>query len=82
MDAKLTLKLDRETIEGAKRYAERHQRSLSRLIESYLRSLAEEPQEPYNQITPFIKSISTGVRLPADLDYKKIIAEELLKKHG
>lgn len=82
MDAKLTLKLDKETIEGAKRYAEKHQRSLSRLIESYLRSLAEEPQAPYDQITPFIRSISTGVKLPADLDYKKIIAEEILKKHG
>lgn len=82
MDTKLTLKLDKETIEGAKRYAEKHQRSLSRIIESYLRTLAEEPQASYDQITPFVRSIATGNKLPADLDYKKVIEEEILKKHG
>ena len=36
MDTKLTLKLDKTVIEKAKEYAESHQKSLSRMIESYL----------------------------------------------
>ena len=39
MDAKLTLKLDKQVIENAKDYASSQKRSLSRLIESYLKSL-------------------------------------------
>lgn len=35
MDTKLTLKLDKEAIEQAKRYAERRGLSLSRVVESY-----------------------------------------------
>ena len=36
MDTKLTLKLDREIIEEAKKYAREKNISLSKLIESYL----------------------------------------------
>ena len=39
MDTKLTLKLDKFVIEQAKEYASSHKRSLSRIIESYLKSL-------------------------------------------
>ena len=39
MNKKLTLSLDETTIEHAKRYAERHQRSLSEMVESYFRYL-------------------------------------------
>ena len=39
MDAKLTLKLDKDVIDRAKEYASSQNRSLSRLIESYLKSL-------------------------------------------
>ncbi len=37
MDTKLTLKLDKLVIDKAKEYASSHKRSLSRMIESYLR---------------------------------------------
>jgi hypothetical protein len=40
MDAKLTLKLDREAIQGAKLYADSRGTSLSRVVESYFRHLA------------------------------------------
>ncbi|TVQ35934.1 MAG: hypothetical protein EA384_15260 [Spirochaetaceae bacterium] len=39
MNRKLTLSLDETTIAHAKRYAERHQRSLSEMVESYFRYL-------------------------------------------
>ena len=42
MDAKLTLKLDKAVIDKAKDYAASRKRSLSRMIESYLKSIIED----------------------------------------
>ncbi len=39
MNAKLTLKLDRQVIKDTKRYARQHGTSLSRLVESYFSKL-------------------------------------------
>ena len=71
MDVKLTLKLDKEVIEQAKVYAAASQKSLSRLIENYLRSLVQvESNRVMNDddISPFVRGMSTGVHIPADLD--------------
>ena len=82
MDAKLTLKLDRFVIDEAKKYASSHQRSLSRLIESYLRSLIDtESQDSGLEITPFVQSMKSGVELPIDLDAKKEYGSYLSEKH-
>jgi hypothetical protein len=74
MDTKLTLKLDKDVIEKAKKYASSHKRSLSRIIESYLKALAireDTENEDEIKISPFVKSMSSGVNIPADLDYKE-----------
>jgi hypothetical protein len=71
MDTKLTLKLDKTVIEKAKEYASNHQRSLSGLIESFLQSLLEKRGSHNGEeipVSPFVKSISSGVHIPADLD--------------
>ena len=84
MDTKLTLKLDKFVIEQAKEYASLHKRSLSRIIESYLRSLINRDKnddESGIEISPFVKSMSTGVKIPADLDYKSEILNHLADKH-
>ncbi|MBI1184325.1 hypothetical protein GC194_08645 [bacterium] len=73
MDAKLTLKLDKHVIEKAKEYASSHKRSLSRLIESYLKTLIdkEKPDSDIDiEISAFVKSMRTGVKVPSDFDYK------------
>ncbi len=82
MDVKLTLKLDKLVIEGAKKYASSHNRSLSRMIESYLKSLIEkDPSKDDIEISSFVKSMATGVKLPEDFDYKKAYGDYLLEKH-
>ena len=84
MDTKLTLKLDKFVIEQAKEYASSHKRSLSRIIESYLRSLINRDKnddESNFEISPFVKSMSTGVNIPFDLDYKSEILNHLTEKH-
>ncbi len=81
MDTKLTLKLNQEVIEKAKQYASDKKISLSRLIEFYLQSLTSENKEDDFEISPFVKSISTGTSLPADLDYKKEYSDYLVEKY-
>ena len=84
MDTKLTLKLDKFVIEQAKEYASLHKRSLSRIIESYLKSLIDRDKNDNGsdlEISPFVKSMSTGVNIPSDLDYKSGVLNHLVEKH-
>ena len=84
MDTKLTLKLDKRVIDKAKEYASSHKRSLSRMIESYLRSLTERDTSNLKddiEISPFVKSMRTGVKFPANFDYKKSYGEYLSEKY-
>ncbi|GIZ10107.1 DUF6364 family protein [Flavobacterium sp. UMI-01] len=81
MDTKLTLKLDQEVIEKAKQYAAEKKVSLSRIIENYLNSLTSEKTTNDIQISPFVKSLSSGINIPADYDYKKDRADYLDQKH-
>lgn len=84
MDAKLTLKLDRIVIIKAKEYAASHNKSLSRMIESYLKSLVDKDpkySDEQFEISPFVKSIRSGVKIPADFDHKKVYTDYLKEKY-
>jgi hypothetical protein len=80
MDKKLTLSLNERVIEKAKVYAQDHQISLSRLIESYLSSLIEHKSEDI-KITPLVESLSGVVDIPHDFDYKNDYTGYLLEKY-
>ena len=66
METKLTLKLDQGIINSAKEYAEKNQKSLSKLVEDFFRNLIYEncATEKY---PPLIKKLS-GVISEADLE--------------
>lgn len=80
MNTKLTLTIDNDVILKAKGYAYSKGHSLSDLVENYLKSLvaSNTPAE----ITPNVKSLMGSFKAPADFDYKKILQEERIKKHG
>ena len=81
MDTKLTLKLDQKIIERATKYASNKKMSLSRIVEAYLQSLTSDMAKSEFEISPFVKSISTGTKIPTDIDPKKEYSEHLMKKH-
>jgi hypothetical protein len=84
MDTKLTLKLDKYVIDKAKVYAASQKRSLSRLIESYLKSLIDTDKTETKDdivISSFVKSLKTGVKLPVDFDYKEAYGDYLAEKY-
>lgn len=78
MDKKLTLSLNEKVIEKAKVYAQNHQISLSKLIESYLGSLIENESEEIT-ITPLVESLSGVVTIPDGFDYKNGYTESMVR---
>jgi len=84
MDTKLTLKLDKDIIEKAKIYASEKNRSLSAIIESYLKALTlGKDEESFEEIkiSPFVKSMSLKSGLSGDLDYKKELGNYYSEKY-
>ncbi len=81
MDTKLTLKLNQQIIEKAKEYASDKKMSLSRIVEAYFQSLTSEQNSTDFEISPFVKSIATGVSIPTDLDYKAGYSDYIMEKY-
>lgn len=82
MDSKLTLSIDKNLIEKSKMYAKEKGRSLSDLVENYLKLITREKTTTAEiELTPIVKSLLGSFKVPKDFDYKKILREELQKKH-
>ena len=81
MTTKLTLSIDKDVIEQSKRYAASQNRSLSDLIESYLRTMATAPKQKV-ETTGKIKSLQGSFKVPADFDYERVLRDEIIRKHG
>jgi hypothetical protein len=81
MNTKLTLVIEQETIQKAKDYAKQKNRSLSNIIENYLKSLTKEQPVNQTKMSPLVKSLRGSFKLSKDVDYKKEIIKEIEKKH-
>lgn len=82
MNTKLTLVLEQEIIQKAKDYAKQKNRSLSNIIENYLKSLTkDETKKDAVKISPVVKSLRGSFKLPKDFDYKEELVKALEKKH-
>lgn len=81
MQTKLTLSLEQSIIEQAKIYAKDKGRSLSELIENYLKVVLEENQQKV-QLSPSIKKLKGAIKLPEGFDYKKELTESLSDKYN
>lgn len=81
MNTKLTLTIERSVIEKAKRYARERERSLSDLIENYLKALTDEMEPDDMDLSPTLKQLRGSFKLPKDFDYKKELADALAKKY-
>ncbi|WP_425389825.1 DUF6364 family protein [Ekhidna sp.] len=82
MTTKLTLTVDKETIEQAKKYAKEQGRSLSSIVENYLKLLSSKDRNiKESSDSKIIKSLKGSLKLPKDLDYKKARQDSLMKKY-
>ena len=82
MNVKLTLTIQDSVINKAKRYAKKNGRSLSDMIENYLKVVTdEEPVETDIELTPIVKSMMGAFKAPLDFDYKKELEKRLTEKY-
>ena len=66
MQAKLTLKMDKDVIESMKCYAANNKKSLSRLVEDFFKTSIEEIKDTIS-ISPLVKEL-TGIISEKDMD--------------
>ena len=67
METKLTLKLDKAIINSAKKYAERNNKSLSKLVETYFRNLVSQSDKEKVKYSPLVEELS-GVISEKDIN--------------
>ena len=84
MNTKLTLTIEKDIIKRAKEYAKDKDRSLSDIIENYLKSLTKEEQkEKIQRLNPIVKSLKGSFKMPEkDMDYKKELRDRLEEKYS
>ena len=82
MNTKLTLTIEQDVIQKAKEYAKNKNRSLSDIIENYLKILTkEEKAKELKKLNPVVKSLKGSFKMPANMDYKKELQNRLDKKY-
>lgn len=79
MSTKLTLTIQKEVIEDAKAFAKEQGKSLSQIIENYLKSLSVETKQ--RELSPNVKKLVGVLKLPKDFDYKKELSDALAEKY-
>lgn len=82
MNTKLTLSIEKDVIDAAKAYAKSQGRSLSNVIEEYLKSItkrnAKKEEYKFNSV---IEELSGSVKLPPGKTYEDIKTEALVEKY-
>ncbi|MCP4218755.1 MAG: hypothetical protein GY765_29255 [bacterium] len=81
MEAKLTLRLDKDIIEEAKKYARTKNISLSRMVEKYLKAITEKKQDTETKYTPLVEELSGIIHLDEGSDIKGAYTDYLIEKY-
>ena len=81
MITKLTLTIDQDVIGRAKKHASREGRSLSDIVESYLKIITSDEKREEVRITPRVKALKGSFKAPAGFDYKEELKKGLSKKY-
>jgi len=80
MNTKLTLTIEQTIIEKAKDYAKVNGRSLSEIIENYLKIITKE-KGVSQDTAPLVNSLRGSFKSPQFFDYKKELSKALSEKH-
>ncbi len=81
MTTKLTLTMEDKVIDSAKKYARQKGKSLSDIVENYLKSIST-PEATTDDLSPKVARLKGVIKLPEDFDYKKEIGTALVKKYS
>jgi len=81
MNIKLTLTIEQIIIEKAKKYAKGKGRSLSDIVENYLKAITKEDNFESIDLTPIVRSLKGTFKAPKSIDYKKELSKRLTEKY-
>ncbi|MEO1010924.1 MAG: DUF6364 family protein [Bacteroidota bacterium] len=83
MNTKLTLSVEKEVIRRAKQYAKEQGRSLSNIVEEYLKSVSTKyDMKDGDRLDPIVNELWGSVKLPnSDKAYKELLEDALIKKY-
>ncbi len=81
MNTKLTLTIEQSIIDKAKKYAKVQGRSLSDIVENYLKAITKEENRGSIDTTPIATSLRGSFKAPKEFDYKKELTKGLTEKY-
>ena len=81
MNTKLTLTIEQSLIDKAKRYAKGKGKSLSFIVENYLKVIIKEEDTIVVDSTPIATKLRGAFKAPKDFDYKKELSKRLSDKY-
>ena len=83
MNTKLTLNIEKDLIETAKKYARESRQSLSSLVQNYFKHLTIDNKNLDSiDISPNIKDLSGIISPDSDFDYKKEYIKHVIEKYS
>jgi hypothetical protein len=82
MTVKLTLSVNKDVVAKAKRYSRKKGKSLSKLIENYLKNIIDTGDKKEDELHPDVKKFSGAFKLSDKRDYKEVYREEMIKKNN
>ena len=81
MITKLTLTIEDKVVHSAKKYAHRKGKSLSHLVENYLKSIsAKESDTP--ALSAKVSNLKGVLQLPDDFNYKIVLGKSIAAKYS
>lgn len=86
MTTKLTLSVNEETVQRARRISKKRGKSVSKMFEDFINSLPEKEADKTSSIREISNMLKEKIDLPENIDYKEFIREnryqDYLKKQG
>lgn len=83
MNTKLTLTIEKEVIDIAKKYAKEKGQSLSEMVENYFKFVTVSRKKmKEKQLSSKVRKLRGIIKTDANFDDKQVLTEELSKKYG
>jgi len=83
MNSKLTLSIEDQVIRLAKAYAQKEGRSLSSIVEEYLKSIAlPKKHKQEKEFHPLVEDLCGSVKTPNDKSYDEILGKARIEKYS
>lgn len=80
MKKRITITINKDLVESAKKYASAHDTTISHLMETYLNRLSNETPSAV-EISPLVRNLSGIITLPEDYDSKEDYTRQVIEKY-